>query len=83
MEERDWDRLSNPAQTGTADHAVSVAFSDDSGLLAWIDNSTGIKQAHGEVVYEPDCFIGFLSGSISPGGVPVGVDVTQIDFNRD
>lgn len=81
MEERAWDRLANPAQTGAADHAVSVAFADESGLIAWIDNSTGIKQARMmQFVYETSCFVGFLSGSVGPGGVPVGVDVTQIDL---
>ncbi len=81
MQERGWARVTNPAQTGAADHAVSVAFSDESGLLAWIDNSTGIKQAMvAQFIYEPNCFIGFLAGSFEPAGVPVGVDVTQIDL---
>ena len=81
MQERAWARVANPAQTGAADHAISVAFSDDSGLLAWIDNSTGTKQAKvAQFVYEPSCFVGFLPGSFAPGGVPIGVDVTQIDL---
>ena len=81
MQERNWQRVANPAQTGAADHAVSVAFSDDSGLLAWIDNSTGTKQAKvAQFVYEPSCFIGFLPSSFAPGGVPANVDVSQIDL---
>ncbi len=81
MEERNWDRLPNPAQTGFADHAVSVAFSDESGLIAWIDNSTGIKQARvAQFIYEPNCFVGFLPNTFGPSGIPLGVNVTQIDL---
>ncbi len=81
MQERNWARITNPGQTGAADHAVSVAYSDNSGLMAWIDSSTGVKQAQlAQFVYAPGCFIGFVPGVISTGGVPAGIDVAQIDL---
>jgi Ca2+-binding RTX toxin-like protein len=78
-EDTDWAREANPAQTNNADHAKWVPFSDDSGILAWLDDTSGIQRAGmSQYVWEPFCFRGFLAGR-EITGVPAGLPVTHLD----
>lgn len=80
MEETNWARVANPGQTGTADNAVFVPYSVESGLLAWLDKSTGFQRAMvSQFVNAPSCFVGFLTGG-SIGSAPPNVDVMQLDI---
>ncbi len=72
-----WGRVANPAQTGHADHARFVPYSDESGLLTWIDSSSGFKNlAMAQYVNEPSCFVGFLGARAVASG---DINVTSYD----
>ncbi len=74
-----WGRVANPAQTGNADHARFVPYSDESGLLTWIDSSSGFKNlAMAQYVNEPSCFVGFLGARAVATG---NINVTSYDMD--
>ncbi len=80
-EETNWSRVINPAQTGFADNAILVQYSEESGLLAWLDTSSGFQRANvTQFVYEPSCFVGFIGGG-EVGGAPPNVDIRQLDID--
>ena len=78
-EDTNWTREVNPAQTNQADHAKWVPFSEESGILAWLDSTSGIQRAGmSQYVWEPTCFQGFLARR-EITGVPAGQPVTHLD----
>jgi len=59
-----WERITNPVQTDTADHARLVRYSDESALLGWLDSQSGRTHVLvTQYVFEPGCFTEFLSGA--------------------
>ncbi len=78
-EDTNWARVTNPGQTGKADHAKWVPFSDESGILAWLDTTSGLQRAAmAQYIWEPSCFNGFRPAR-EITGVPPGVTVTHMD----
>lgn len=67
-----WVRLANPGQTGTADHAQLVPYSDESALLGWLDTPTGLSHVNvAQYIYYPACANGTT-------GFGIGVDATDV-----
>jgi Ca2+-binding RTX toxin-like protein len=78
----DWGRVANPGQTGNADHAKFVAYSGNSGLLAWIDSTTPDKLvAVSQFINERGCFVGFTAASEVSNSLPDGMDVNDFDLD--
>ncbi|MFO1062506.1 MAG: dockerin type I domain-containing protein [Pirellulales bacterium] len=50
-------------------------------LLAWIDESSGTREARiTQFVYQPGCYVGYAGNSSSLGAGQPGVNVSQIDL---
>jgi Ca2+-binding RTX toxin-like protein len=80
-EDTNWARETNPGQTGKADHAKWVQFADESGILAWLDSTSGVQRAAmAQYIWEPACFTGFRA-SREITGVPPGLTVTHMDVD--
>lgn len=76
--------MANPGQTGTADHAQLVPYSDESALLGWLDTQTGLSHVNvTQYIYYPECAngnTGFGIGVDATGLMRPTADVTAYDL---
>lgn len=89
QQDTNWDRISNPAQTGNADHAKFVKFANHSGLLFWAEtNPTSLETSVGVTQYVNTNPVG-VPGTFLPargiGALPAGkefkdYDVAAVEF---
>ncbi|MEQ1830303.1 MAG: dockerin type I domain-containing protein, partial [Pirellula sp.] len=78
-EDTNWTRIANPGHTGAADNARFIQFADLSGLLFWIDASTGVKRLSvSQYIHAEGCFKGFTSAR-GVEGFPREEDVKDYD----
>ena len=80
-EDTNWARVTNPGQTGTADHAKFVPFGNHSGLLFWLDDALGTGSTRlsvAQYAHVAGCVSAFgLAGGVIT--LPAGTDVKSYD----
>jgi len=80
-----WGRISNPGDSGTADHVVAVTYFDNAAILAWIETRNGVQRAvMSQYIYAPGCYAAFspkevIAVNAAPGDQVTAVDVASAD----
>ncbi|MFN9987764.1 MAG: hypothetical protein ACK52S_19610, partial [Pirellula sp.] len=80
-----WARISNPGDSGTADHVVAVSYFDNAAILAWIETRQGMQRAvMSQYIYAPGCYAAFspkevIAVNAAPSDQVTAVDIASAD----
>lgn len=80
-----WSRISNPGDSGTADHPVAVSYFGNAAILAWLETRQGVQRAvMSQYIYAPGCYAAFspkevIAVNAAPGDQVTAVDIASVD----
>jgi Ca2+-binding RTX toxin-like protein len=76
-----WARISNPGDSGSADHVVAATYFENAAILAWIETRNGVQRAvMSQYIHAPGCYAAFSPKEIIAVNAAPGDQVTSVDI---